>query len=84
MCLKQKVYKWPGWQLVFLILRAEEGQILTIVSRERYKILKDKRMLLVYGLRNVPQKFQPSAINRKYKSGQAEQLVLSILLADVG
>ena len=29
-------------------------------------------MLLVSGLRNEPQKFQPSAVNRKYRSDQAD------------
>ena len=45
---------------------------------------ENKKIVLVEGLRNIPQKFQPSAINRKYRCGQANQLVLLILLAEVG
>ena len=40
---------------------------------------KIKKVLLVQGLRNVSQKFQPSAVNRKYRKGQAAQLILLIL-----
>ena len=45
---------------------------------------KIKKVLLYQGLRNVSQKFQPSALNRKYGKGQAEQLIILILLAEVG
>ena len=46
--------------------------------------LKNKKVLLAYGLRNIPQKFQPSAINRKYRSCQGEEFVFLILLAQMG
>ena len=48
------------------------------------RFLKIKKVLLIQGLRNVSQKFQPSAVNRKSRKGQAEQLILSILFAEVG
>ena len=45
---------------------------------------KIKKVLLFQGLRNVSQKFQPSAVNRKYRNSQTEHLILLILLAEVG
>ena len=33
-----------------------------------------KKVFLVYGLRNVSQKFQIYAMNRKYRRGQADNL----------
>ena len=54
-------------------------------SQKSLKILKNKRkVLLTWGLRNLPQIFQPSAINKKYRCGQTKELVLLILLAEVG
>ena len=35
---------------------------------------KIKKVFLVWGLRNVSQKFQTSAMSRKYRSGQADNL----------
>ena len=35
---------------------------------------REKKMLLVQGLRNVSQKFQPSAVNRKYRKGETEKI----------
>ena len=43
-----------------------------------------KNVFLVHGLRNVLQKFKTYAMIRKYRSGQAEQLVLLIVRAEVG
>ena len=48
------------------------------------KDFKNKKVPLVLGLRNLPQKFLPSALNKKYRSGQAEQLELLISRAEVG
>ena len=48
------------------------------------KFWKTKKAFLVYGLSNVSQKFETSDMIRKYRSGQAEQLVLLILRAEVG
>ena len=44
--------------------------------------LKNKKNVLVYGPRNVPQIFKIFAMIRKYRSGQAEQLVLLIVRAE--
>ena len=48
------------------------------------KFWKIKKVFLPYGPRNVPQKFQISAMIRKYRSDQTEQLVLLIDRAEVG
>ena len=81
---KQKVKSGQAEQLVLLILHAEVGQPRILVSQQGIKILKNKKVLLVHGLRSIPQKFQPSAINIKYRCGQADQLVLLIVCAEVG
>ena len=44
--------------------------------------MKNKKVLLAQGLRNVSQKFQPPAVNRKYRNGQAEQLILLMLFVE--
>ena len=57
------------------ILRAEVRYIWTLVSQQRIKVLKnEKRFFLISGLIYVPQRFQTSAMNRKYRSGQADNL----------
>ena len=55
--------KWGNFEPLYL---SNESKFLKI----------KKKAFLVYGLRNVSLKFQTSAMIRKYRSGQAEQLVL--------
>ena len=43
-----------------------------------------KKVFFFYGVRNVSQKFQTSAMIRKYRIGQAEQSVILIERAEVG
>ena len=66
---------WPGrtigtFDFTCRAQRWGNFEHLYLSSESRFK--KKKRAFLVYGLRNVLQKCRTSAVNRKYRSGQAD------------
>ena len=83
-CRKQKVQKWPGRAIGTFDFTCRSGVILNpCISATNQYFKNEEKVILDYGRRNVSQKFQIPAMIRKYRCGQAEQLVLLIVRTEV-
>ena len=66
---------WPGQTIgTFDFTCRRRVTLKPCISATKQDFEKQEKVFLAQGLRNVSQKFQTSAMSRKYRSGQADNL----------